>query len=192
MEALINVIKRNGGFIKSNELAARKEREQLRTASHEGHILRLKNGLYAEAESLATNMIDVERIVPGGVLCLYSAFRHYNLSTIIPSSFCIAIEAKRKVRIPEYPLIDLYYWKKEYLGFGIIERTIAGHKVRITDLERTVCDTVRYRNKIGMDICGEVLNNYLVLPNRNIPLLHEYATKLRVNNILNLYLQTRL
>lgn len=192
MEALINVIKRNGGFIKSNELAARKERDQLRTASHEGHILRLKNGLYAEAESLATNMIDVERIVPGGVLCLYSAFRHYNLSTIIPSSFCIAIEAKRKVRIPEYPLIDLYYWKKEYLGFGIIERTIAGHKVRITDLERTVCDAVRYRNKIGMDICGEVLNNYLVLPNRNIPLLHEYATKLRVNNILNLYLQTRL
>lgn len=33
--------------------------------------------------------------------------------------------------------------------------------VRITDLERTVCDAVKYRNKIGLDVCGEVIDNYL-------------------------------
>ena len=137
-------------------------------------------------------MIDVERIVPHGALCLYSAFAHYGLFTQVPYATCIAIEAKRKVRLPEYPPIDLYYWKKENLEFGIIKKSISGYDVLITDMERTVCDAVKYRNKIGLDVCGEVIDNYLKRENRNISLLHEYAKKLRVNNILTMYLGTRL
>lgn len=192
MKAIINDIQQRGGFIKADELTSRMEYERLRAANRDGHVVRIKNGVYADIDALADTMIDVERIVPGGVVCLYSAFRHYGLSTQVPSSTCIAIEAKRKVRVPDYPIIDLYYWKKEYLTLGVTEQTISGHKVRITDLERTVCDAVKYRNKIGLDVCGEVLNDYLKRSDRNIPLLHEYAIQLRVNNILNRYLETRL
>ena len=111
---------------------------------------------------------------------LYSAFAYYGLSTQVPSATCVAIEAKRKVRLPDYPPIDLYYWKKENLEFGIISRNISGYDVRITDIERTVCDAVKYRNKIGLDVCGEVIDSYLKKEDRNISLLHEYALKLRV------------
>ena len=110
----------------------------------------------------------------------------------MPSATCIAIEAKRKVCVPDYPPIDLYYWKKENLEFGIIKKSISGYDVLITDMERTVCDAVKYRNKIGLDVCGEVIDNYLKKENRNISLLHEYAQKLRVKNILTTYLETRL
>ena len=110
----------------------------------------------------------------------------------MPSATCIAIEAKRKVRVPDYPPIDLYYWKKENLEFGIIKKSISGYDVLITDMERTVCDAVKYRNKIGLDVCGEVIDNYLKKENRNISLLHEYAQILRVKNILTTYLETRL
>lgn len=166
--------------------------EQLRRAIEDGTLVRLRNGVYVEISALANNMIDVERIVPHGVLCLYSAFAHYGISTQVPSATCIAIEAKRKVRVPDYPPIDLYYWKKENLEFGIIKKSISGYDVLITDMERTVCDAVKYRNKIGLDVCGEVIDNYLKKENRNISLLHEYAQKLRVKNILTTYLETRL
>ncbi len=155
-------------------------------------MVRIRKGVYAETSALANNMIDVERIVPRGVLCLYSAFSHHGLSTQVPSSTCIAIDARRKVRLPDYPIIDLYYWKKEYLEFGIMQKEISGYDVLITDLERTVCDAVKYRNKIGLDVCGEVIDSYLKKDNRNISLLHEYAQKLRVKNILTTYLETRL
>ena len=136
-------------------------------------MVRIRKGVYAETSALANNMIDVERIVPRGVLCLYSAFSHHGLSTQVPSSTCIAIDARRKVRLPDYPIIDLYYWKKEYLEFGIMQKEISGYDVLITDLERTVCDAVKYRNKIGLDVCGEVIDSYLKKDNRNISLLHE-------------------
>ena len=189
---VIDTLQQQGGFITTGEVKSRGEYEQLRRATEDGTLMRLRNGVYAEMSALANNMIDVERIVPHGVLCLYSAFAQYGLSTQIPSATCIAIEAKRKVRLPDYPPIDLYYWKKENLEFGIIKKSISGYDVLITDMERTVCDAVKYRNKIGLDVCGEVIDNYLQKENRNISQLHEYAQKLRVKNILTTYLETRL
>lgn len=189
---VIDTLQQQGGFITTGEVKSRGEYEQLRRATEDGTLMRLRNGVYAEISALANNMIDVERIVPHGVLCLYSAFAQYGLSTQVPSATCIAIEAKRKVRLPDYPPIDLYYWKKENLEFGIIKKSISGYDVLITDMERTVCDAVKYRNKIGLDVCGEVIDNYLQKENRNISQLHEYAQKLRVKNILTTYLETRL
>ena len=189
---VIDTLQQQGGFITTGEVKSRGEYEQLRRATEDGTLMRLRNGVYAEMSALANNMIDVERIVPHGVLCLYSALAQYGLSTQVPSATCIAIEAKRKVRLPDYPPIDLYYWKKENLEFGIIKKSISGYDVLITDMERTVCDAVKYRNKIGLDVCGEVIDNYLQKENRNISQLHEYAQKLRVKNILTTYLETRL
>lgn len=190
--SIIDTLQQQGGFITTGEVKSRGEYEQLRHAAEEGNLVRIRKGVYAETSALANNMIDVERIVPRGVLCLYSAFSHHGLSTQVPSSTCIAIDARRKVRLPDYPIIDLYYWKKEYLKFGIMQKEISGYDVLITDLERTVCDAVKYRNKIGLDVCGEVIDSYLKKDNRNISLLHEYAQILRVKNILTTYLETRL
>ena len=189
---IIETLQKQGGFMTTSEVKSRGVYEHLRRATADGTLMRIRQGVYVETSALANNMIDVQRIVPNGVLCLYSAFAHYELSTHVPAATCIAIDAKRKVRLPEYPPIDLYYWKKENLDFGVVEKEISGYMVLITDMERTVCDAVKYRNKIGLDVCGEVIDSYLKNENRNITLLHEYAGRLRVRNTLTKYLETRL
>ena len=189
---IIETLQKQGGFMTTSEVKSRGDYEHLRRATADGTLMRIRQGVYVETSALANNMIDVQRIVPNGVLCLYSAFAHYELSTHVPAATCIAIDAKRKVRLPEYPPIDLYYWKKENLDFGVVEKEISGYKVLITDMERTVCDAVKYRNKIGLDVCGEIIDSYLKNENRNITLLHEYAGRLRVKNTLTKYLETRL
>jgi len=182
----------NGGFVTANEVVGRNEYERLRKATKDGSVVRLKNGIYAEMSALASNIIDIERIVPNGVVCLYSAFMHHGLSTQVQAAVCVAIEAKRKVILPEFPPIALYYWKKENLDFGVAETEIGGFKMRITDLERTVCDAVKYRNKIGLDVCGEIIDNYVKRPDKNISRLHLYAKALRVEKVMNVYIETRL
>ena len=44
----------------------------VRKAMDAGNVVRLKNGVYATQEGLANTMVDVERIVPGGALSLFS------------------------------------------------------------------------------------------------------------------------
>ena len=59
----------------------------------------------------------------------------------------------------------------------------------IFDVERAVCDVVKYRNKVGIDVMAEVLQAYLKRPDKNISLLMDYASKLRIRNTLNHYLE---
>ena len=69
---------------------------------------------------------------------------------------------------------------------------IDGYNIRIYDVERGVCDAVKFRNKIGMDVCSEIISNYLERPDRNLTKLMDYARRLRVGNILEQYLQIKL
>ena len=128
MTEIINTLERRGGYITVSETRTRGEYEQLRRGTADGTLVRIRQGVYAQTEALANNMVDVERIVPRGVLCMYSAFSHYDLSTQVPSAVCVAIDAKRKVRLPEYPVIDLYYWKKENLCFCLNYKLDVGYK----------------------------------------------------------------
>ena len=191
-DCFLDTLRSKGGYVRSDEFVNRKDYIRLLKATDDGELIRIRQGVYAFVDALANTMIDVERLIPRGVLCLYSAFDVYNLSTFIPPAFCIAIDSKRKVRTSNYPSISLYYWKKENLDFGIEERVISGHKIFITDIERTVCDAVKYRNKIGLDICNEVINNYISNNRFNLSRLIEYAVRLRIQRVMERYLEARL
>ena len=92
---IIETLQKQGGFKTTGEVKSRGDYEHLRRATVVGTLMRIRQGVYAETSALANNMIDVQRIVPNGVLCLYSAFAHYGLSTHVPAATCIAIDAKR-------------------------------------------------------------------------------------------------
>lgn len=69
---------------------------------------------------------------------------------------------------------------------------IDGFRINIYDIERCVCDAVKFRNKVGMDVCSEIINNYLERPERNISKLMDYARALRVASIIEKYLEVKL
>ena len=189
MENMADKIEAQGGTISTSELRGRAEYERLRRAAQRGDVVRLRHGVYAEPTAMLGTMIDVERIVPGGVVCLHTAWMHYQLSTAIPPAFCIAIDAKRKVSIPSTLPITLYYWKPDNLTFGIVQQEVSGYNVRITDLERSVCDAVKYRNKIGLDFCAEIIRSYVRRRDRNLSRLNDYARRLHIAKVLNNYLE---
>ena len=186
-------------FAKNNGYLARKQMPDKPTYNHllklvgEGVVERIKHGVYFYAFASKDNtMIDVEKIVPGGVLCLYSAWAYYELTVQIPQSFNIAIEKNRKVSLPDYPPITLYYWKQEYYEIGITTQAISGYSVKIYDIEKSVCDAVKYRTKIGMETVSEILKTYLKRKDRNLTKLMGYAKKMRIEKTLKTYLEIQL
>ncbi len=191
MERITDIVNQRGGIVSAKDLT-RAEYTRVLRAVGRGELIKVRQGVYATPQSLINTMVDVEKIVPNGVICLYNAWAYHRLSTTIPPSVCIAIETKRKVRLPDDTSVQLYYWKKEYLHFGIEEQEYSGFKVRITDLERSVCDAIKYRNKIGLDLCGEVVRSYLKRTDRSLSKLYVYAKRLRVANVLNNYLEINL
>lgn len=69
------------------------------------------------------------------------------------------------------------------------EKTVQGFNVPVFDLERSVCDAIKYRYKVGIDVMAEILQTYLKRPDKNISKLMDYAAKLRIRNTLKQYLE---
>lgn len=184
------LFEQNNGYLTRSQLPDKTTYNQLLALVREGSVERIKVGVYHCLDSLFDNtMIDVGKIVPGGVLCLYSAWAHYDLSVQIPHSFNIAIEKNRKITLPVFPPITLYYWQREYQEMGVVEQEVDGYKVQMYDIEKSVCDAIKYRNKIGNETASEILKNYLKRKNRNLSLLLEYAKKMRIEKTLRTYME---
>ena len=154
----------------------------------QGLVIKLKHGVYKWKTDSENEWTDLIHLVPNGVLCLLTAALHYELTTFVSSEYHITIAKKAKIVLPNYPPIKLYYWDANALSLGIIETVIQETPVKMYDIEKTVCDIIRLRNKIGIDIAKEVLKNYLKRPNRNIAKLNEYARQLRISTILSNFL----
>lgn len=154
----------------------------------QGKLVRVKRGVYAKEIALADTMVDIESLIPGGILCMFSAWEHYGLTTQVPQQYDIAIKRGRKIVVPQYPNFKLHNLSDNALNLGITTETISGYKVKIFDLEKCICDAVKFRNKIGIDVCTEIIKNYLKRPDRNIAKLMKYAKILRVAKILEMYL----
>ena len=173
-------IANNGGFISSADAKKASLYNQLLYETRTGRIVRVRRGVYAINDGLAKQMIDVETLVPGGVLCLYSAWSFHELTTQIPQAYNIAVERSRRITLPDFPPIELSFMSQKAYELGVKEFVVDGFKVKIYDLEKSICDAIKYRNKIGLDVSSEIFKSYLSRKDRDITLLYEYASQLRV------------
>mgnify|MGYP007106307705 FL=1 len=189
MAKIHRALTKSGGVIRSYELQEPRAYYNINKEIKSGNVIRIKNGVYMLPEELASTMIDVARIVPGGVVCLYSAWDYYGLTTQIPDGFYIAIEKHRKVVVPEIMGIILCYWQEKYCTMGVEEIEIANHKVKIFCIEKSVCDAIKFRNKIGTEVAIEILKNYLKRKERNISLLMDFAKQMRILSTVRQYLE---
>jgi len=190
----MNSKERKNRFISSSK-AKEKGRSayyKLLESAREGNMVCIRRGVYATMEQLADTMIDLDVVVPDGILCLFSAWNIHGLTTSLPQTYHVAIKRGRKVRLPEYPPIELHSITEPLWKLGVEERIVSGYEIKVYNKERSVCDAIKYRNKVGMDVCSEVVNSYLALSNRNLTLLMDYASKLRVTKTLEKYLEIKL
>ncbi len=177
------------GIVKTNELKPAEYRRFLDAVSQNEEVIKIKNGVYATLDALANDTFDIDRVIPGGILCMYSAWSYYGMTTQIPDSFYVAIDRKRKVRLPSMPAVTLVYINSQNLNLGVAKEKFGDCETLIYDRERCICDAIKYRNKIGIDVMAEIITWYLKYPKRDLDKLCKYASCLRVLNILKRYLE---
>ncbi len=191
VEKILEIFKTQNGYLQSKQLVNRAMRYQLQKMFEIGEVSKIKRGLYKHSELAGNNeLAEICRMVPTGVLCMFSAWQHYELTTSVSPLYHIAIPRKTKIKLPPFPPIKLYYWSENYYKSGLTETKIDGEQIVIYSLEKSVCDAVKFRNKIGMEITLEVLKSYTKRKGRNIDLLMKFAKNMRIEKVITPYLQT--
>lgn len=182
----------NGSILKNSELKQTKfhSREVVELINR-GYISKISRGIFVWKEnenSLSDNALACG-LIPQGTIYLYSAAVYYELTTFNPMSVSLAVPlGSREIKLPSYLPIDLYPIHSNYeLGREQINNN--GEIIRIYNIERTVCDFFKQRNKIGKDITLEVLKNYMTRKDKNIQKLMEYSTILTDKKALSAYVE---
>ena len=88
---------------------------------HQGELIQVRRGVYANIDQLSGNMTDINTIVPDGILCLWSAWNIHQLTTSMPQAFHVAVKRDRKVTVPSFPKIEIHHYTESILKLGCSE-----------------------------------------------------------------------
>lgn len=187
----IELLFRNCGGIMTTQALVKKgiSHYYIKKLLNKNVIETLKRGVYKLSNTDLDESVEVSSMIRKGVFCMYTSASMHELTTNIPFKYHVAIPKKDKIRLPDYPPVKLYYWDANQYTLGIKEIDKGSHKIYIYDLEKTVCDFLKFKNKIGLIDANEVLKTYLNRKDRNIDKLVKYAKQLRVHSIVDQYLK---
>ena len=83
-----------------------------------------------------------------------------------------------------------HYINKEKLNIGLtIKKLEDGTSIKIYNMERTICDIIRDRNKMDSQILNTALKEYMKRNDKNLNLLYEYAKKFGVLKIVRMHIE---
>lgn len=194
MAELAAIAKENGGIIETKTAAQHGiSKAMLYKLCKAEKIHRIVKGQYVLPEDMQDELLSISRRSKNIIFSHETALFLHGISdrtpfehTVTAPSGCIpsaAIKAECKV----------YYIKPELFDLGKTElKTPAGNLVPCYDLERTICDVIRSRNKLGIETFLAALKLYAANSKKDLNKLNSYAKKMRVANVLRQYLEVLL
>jgi len=185
---------RRQGFIRSNDLAALGlPRVALTRLVRQGRLTRVARGLYAIPDRPVSEqgaLAEIARKHPQVIVCLLSALRLHELTTQSPFEVWLAIPNKARAPRIDYPPLRIIRFSGAALTVGIEEHKIDGVIIRVTNVGRTVADCFKFRNKIGLDVALEALQEAWRSRRATMDELWRYAKVCRVTNVMRPYLES--
>mgnify|MGYP000228777823 FL=1 len=159
----------------------------------QGRLQRVGRGLYALPDRPVSEhnaLAEVARKHPQAIVCLLSALRIHDLTTQSPFEVWLAIPNKARAPKMDYPPLRIVRFSGAALTRGVEDHVIDGVPVRVTSVARTVADCFKFRNKIGLDVALEALQEAWRAKRASMDELWRYATLCRVANVMRPYMES--
>lgn len=124
-----------------------------------GRIVRVRRGAYQIAEEMdeSDTWVQVMQRYPRGVLCLLSALAFHELTTQSPPVVWLALPKSAWHKTDEYPPLRILHFSGDSFTAGVELHPRQGGVVRVYSVAKTVVDSFKFRNRIGLDVAIEAL-----------------------------------
>lgn len=117
----------------------------------------------------------------------------HGLSDRTPFEYSASVPSGYKVVGSVAERFKIYYIKKGLHELGVeTVKSSHGNPIRSYNVERTICDVIRSRNRIDVQIINEALKRFVKLKSADLSILMDYAKKLKIDNVLKMYLEVLL
>lgn len=191
LEKLEKLIQKQHGTVLSADLDIYEiPRIYLQMMVAEGKLERVDRGVYVSIDAIEDEMYAMQTKYPKLIYSHETALYLHGLSDRTPFEYSASVPSGYKVVGSVADRFKIYYIKKELHELGLeTMKSSHGNPIRAYDVERTVCDLIRSRSRIDVQILNDALKRFVKLKSADHSILLEYARKLKAESVLKSYLE---
>ncbi len=194
LQILKELSEQNGNIITTQAAeTAGVSRAMLSKLSKQGKLQRITQGQYMLAQEMPDELLSLSLRTQHLVFSHETALFLHGISDRTPFVHSITVPTGIGVSPSLQEECKVYRIKPEWSDLGRTTMpTPLGNPVPCYNLERTLCDLIRSRNKMGTETFLAALKQYAAHPKKNLNRLNTYAKKMGLTTLVRQYLEVLL
>lgn len=193
-DKIIKFAEDNNGYVQTKIVTENGiPKKHLKELVNEKKLLKVNRGLYMLPDCFIDEYFMFQSTNNDAIFSLETALYLHNYSDRIPTIYYITVPRNYGGNLRKEKNVELLYIKREFYDIGITEiNSPLGQKIKVYDLERTICDIIKYKNKVDPEIFSKALKEYSRSKDKNLNNLIVYAKKLKVDDEVRKYMEVML
>jgi len=186
-----SLLQKNNGYLKTADVVSSGvSKSALGEFVKTQNLERVAHGLYISEDAWLDQMYIIQVRYPEAIFSHETALYLHKMAEREPLSLSLTLKHGANTTSLLKEGVKVYKVKEELFEKGKIHiLTPMGNPVNVYDIERTVCDLFRYRNKVSIQELQGALKGYVRMKEKNIPLLMRYAKEFKVEKLISQYLE---
>lgn len=183
MTKLSSIAKAHGGMIETKVAIAHGiSKAMLSKLCKAEKIHRVAHGQYILPDDMQDELLSISKRSEKIIFSHETALFLHGISDRTPFEHTITVPSDYTPSVVTKAACKIYYIKPELFELGkTFLKTPSGNDVPAYDLERTICDCIRSRGKMGTETFLAALRLYAASPRKDLNKLSGYAKQMRVS-----------
>jgi predicted transcriptional regulator of viral defense system len=153
-------------------------------------IERASRGVYELPDVIDDEFYAISIRCRKGVFSHDTALFFHDLSDRTPLTFSITLPKGYNPSSLKKPSLEFFYVNPELLSLGRITAVSPhGKEINIYDMERTICDVVRSKGRMDIQIFTDALKRYSMRKDKDLSMLMKYAQKFKIEQKIREYME---
>jgi len=190
-EIVMDIISKNNGIISTAEIVNQNiDRKYLSIMVQRGMIERASRGVYVLPHIMEDELYSISIRCRKGIFSHDTALFLHDLSDRTPLHFSITLPKGYNPSSLKNEALDFFYVNSELLSLGMIKvLSPHGKPIQTYDIERTICDIVRSKSRMDMQIFTEALKRYSKRKDKDLNVLMKYAKTFKIEKKMREYME---
>ena len=191
---ILKIVEKNNGYVTTKEVVANGiNKTFLTNMVKNGTLVRISRGYYGLPNYIEDEYYKVASKSKNARFSMATALYLHNLSDRTPLVYNVTLPFGYSGVLQKEKKVILNFVKRELLDLGVIEMTSPfGMKIKVYDIERTICDIIKNKNKMDAEIFSKALKDYAKSKNKNLSKLTKYARAMNIEKKVSEYMEVLL
>jgi len=186
LEKVRDILKDQNGILLTSDLAKLGiSRTYLSILVKKGEIQPISRGVYSAANELSDEMVSLQARYKGAIFSHETALYLLGLTDRSPLFYSVTVPSVYNATTLKASGAKVYFVKRSNYRLGMITmRSPHGNDIKTFNLDRTICDVLRSRNRVDVQFVNQALKKYVIHKDRNIDQLYNFARQFRIQKIV--------